>query len=143
MIFIIIGVAVLGILVWAGRRPARVSGGGRLLAALFATMAAVAAIVAALRGGWIPSLFLVACSAYLGQTARRGASANLGGSAPAMSVHEARAILGVGDAAGRAEIIAAYRRLMQRAHPDHGGSTGLAAQLNAARECLLAKGGGL
>jgi curved DNA-binding protein CbpA len=43
----------------------------------------------------------------------------------------------VGETADRAEIHAAYRRLMQRAHPDRGGSAGLAAQLNAARDRLL------
>jgi hypothetical protein len=32
---------------------------------------------------------------------------------------------------------------MQRAHPDHGGSTGLASQLNAARDRLLGRGGRL
>lgn len=53
-----------------------------------------------------------------------------------MSLAEARALLGVEPAASQAEIEAAYRRLMQRAHPDHGGTTGLAAQLNAARDRL-------
>ena len=56
---------------------------------------------------------------------------------PDMSLTEARATLGVGEAATRVEIEAAYRRLMLRAHPDQGGSTGLAAQLNAARDRLL------
>ena len=53
-----------------------------------------------------------------------------------MSAHEARAVLGVEDGATRADIETAYRRLMQRAHPDHGGTSGLAAQLNAARDML-------
>jgi curved DNA-binding protein CbpA len=43
----------------------------------------------------------------------------------------------VSDQASRAEIETAYRRLMQMAHPDRGGSAGLAAQLNAARDRLL------
>jgi hypothetical protein len=30
---------------------------------------------------------------------------------------------------------------MRQAHPDHGGSHGLAAQLNAARDRLLGRGG--
>ncbi len=40
-------------------------------------------------------------------------------------------------AASRKEIQTAYRRLMQRLHPDHGGSADLAARLNQARRILL------
>jgi DnaJ domain len=54
----------------------------------------------------------------------------------AMSLDEARAILGVGPTATADEIRAAYTRLMRRAHPDQGGTTGLAAQVNAARDRL-------
>ncbi|HQP19187.1 MAG TPA: DnaJ domain-containing protein, partial [Phenylobacterium sp.] len=50
---------------------------------------------------------------------------------------EARSILGVGPQATTAEIQAAYARLMRVAHPDAGGTDGLAAQLNAARDRLL------
>ena len=35
------------------------------------------------------------------------------------------------------EIQAAYMRLMRSVHPDKGGTSGLAAQLNAARDRLL------
>ncbi|WP_309092586.1 DnaJ domain-containing protein, partial [Phenylobacterium sp.] len=56
-----------------------------------------------------------------------------------MSVAEARRILGVEEGASRAEIQAAYTRLMRMAHPDKGGTAGLAAQLNAARDRLLSK----
>ena len=52
---------------------------------------------------------MVAMSAYLGQTARRGASRPQPRVDEAMSLQEARSILGVDDAATRAEIIAAYR----------------------------------
>ena len=54
-----------------------------------------------------------------------------------MTLDQARDILGVSPAATRAEIEAAYRRLIVRAHPDQGGTSGLAAQLNAARDRLL------
>ena len=54
-----------------------------------------------------------------------------------MSASEARSILGVEPEATPEQIRAAYTRLMQRAHPDKGGTTGLAAQLNAARDRLL------
>ena len=50
---------------------------------------------------------------------------------------EARALLGVADDAGEAEIRAAHRRLVARAHPDHGGSAELTGRLNAARDLLL------
>lgn len=69
---------------------------------------------------------------------RRGASSRQPrNNANAMSAEEARAMLGVGPQASREEIKAAYHRLMQKCHPDQGGSDYLAAQLNAAKEILL------
>jgi hypothetical protein len=55
----------------------------------------------------------------------------------AMTVEEARAVLGVDADADPATIRAAYRRLMQKVHPDHGGSDYFAAKLNEARRILL------
>jgi hypothetical protein len=46
-------------------------------------------------------------------------------------------ILGLQQGASREEIIAAHRRLMQRMHPDRGGSDYLAQRINAARDFLL------
>jgi hypothetical protein len=54
-----------------------------------------------------------------------------------MTDAEARAILGVGPAASREEIQAAYRERIRRAHPDQGGSTQATMRLNAARDHLL------
>lgn len=59
-------------------------------------------------------------------------------SAPAGPMTEAEAyrVLGLSPGASLDEVRAAYRRLMRRVHPDLGGSGGLAAMLNAAKEVL-------
>ena len=54
-----------------------------------------------------------------------------------MSEAEARDVLGVDATASREEIEAAYRDLIVKNHPDHGGTDWIAAQLNQARDILL------
>ncbi len=59
------------------------------------------------------------------------------GAGDRMDRHEAYQVLGLRPNASREEIRAAHRRLIQRVHPDHGGSSYLAARINRARDVLL------
>lgn len=54
-----------------------------------------------------------------------------------MTPEEAALILGVVRSASPEQVRDAHRRLMQRNHPDHGGSDYLAAKINQARDVLL------
>ncbi len=80
-------------------------------------------------------------SAHPGWRDHAQADAGAGlGDAPgsgAMTHQEAYQILGLEPGAGAAEIRQAHRRLMQRVHPDKGGSSFLAARINAAKDVLL------
>jgi len=56
-----------------------------------------------------------------------------------ISTSEAFDILGLESSASREEVIDAHRKLIQKLHPDRGGSNYLAAKLNQAKAHLLGK----
>jgi hypothetical protein len=135
---LLFSVALAALAVWAGRRALprlklqdwRIASGG-LAALLF-----LGGLAASMKGSYPIGGGLMVAGLLLAFSARfrpRPRPRPL----PKASDSEARAILGVGPDADEAEIQAAYSRLIRMAHPDAGGTTGLAAQLNAARDALL------
>ena len=139
MIYLLLGVAGFALFVWAGRhaRPVLAKPEWRIAAGTLSALVLAGAGFAAVRGGWMAGLGLGAVGVALALTARRGALP--APTADDAGLIEAREILGVAANATKAEIQAAYGRLIRAVHPDAGGTSGLAARLNAARDALLKK----
>ncbi len=147
MQYIALGFAVLALLTWVGRsglpakRAVRVLQ-WRFLAGGVSVAAFAAAAFMTMRGGWGTGIVLFVLGLWMATLVRAprvqpGARRSAGGQPEPVGLSEARSILGVSETASRDEIEDAYKRLMRLAHPDQGGTTGLAAQLNAARDRLL------
>lgn len=62
---------------------------------------------------------------------------NMTADSPEMDVSRALQILGLEPGASKQEVLDAHRKLMQKLHPDRGGSNFLAAQVNTAKDVLL------
>lgn len=136
----LIWLALGGIALWALIRLGRQTEGPRrghwrVTATIVAAVCLAGGLLALSRGAWLIGGGLVVSGLWLTLASRqRGAASR---PVPTeMSEAEARSILGVEPGADDAAIQRAWRRLMARAHPDQGGTEGLAARLNAARDRL-------
>ncbi len=139
ILYLALGGAVLWLCLTVYRRnPGVQRGRWRVGAGLLASAVLAAGCLIASRGEWLPGGALVLLSLVLALGARsdRGPRPTRP-TARGLSRADARSLLGVEEGAGPEAIQAAYTRLMRMAHPDRGGTTGLAAQLNAARDLLL------
>lgn len=135
----LVWLALAAIAVWAlvrlgrqGERPGR--GHWRVAATLLGAVLLAGAVLAGSRGAWMAAAGLAGAGLWFLIASRQRV---LAARAESMTDAEARSLLGVAPDASRAEINAAWKRLMARAHPDQGGTQGLAARLNAARDHLL------
>ena len=136
----LIGLALAAIAVWAlvrlGRQTERQGRAHwRVTATLLGSVLLAGGALAAFRGAWVWAAVLAAAGLYLAWSSRMR---TLIRSEP-ISEADARAVLGVGRDATEAEIRAAWKKAMGRAHPDQGGTEGLATRVNAARDRLLKK----
>lgn len=135
----LIWLALGGIALWALIRLGRQTEGPRrghwrVAATIVAAVCIAGGVLALSKGAWLIGGGLAVAGLWLTLASRQRRPA------PArsdLSDAEARSILGVDPGADEAAINAAWRRLMTRAHPDQGGTEGLAARLNAARDRLL------
>ncbi|MEW5688039.1 MAG: DnaJ domain-containing protein [Pseudomonadota bacterium] len=141
MLYLALGAAAFALYFWVtGRAPLFRRREWRVAAGVVSLAAFTVAAWAGVRGSWGLTIVLLVLGLWFAASARKTA---VGGARPAatpasrMSAAEARRILGVEAGASTTEIQAAYTRLMRAVHPDKGGTAGLAAQLNAARDTLL------
>jgi DnaJ domain len=144
MIYLLLGVAILAFLLWPRRRNLLKGDGWRVGAGVAAIVAFAFAGYAAIRGLWGVGIVLGVIGLWTVTEARRRPVIRRQVVHPPrneLSLAEARAILGVSPDATLEEIKAAYGRLIRMAHPDVGGTEGLAAQLNAARDRLIKRPG--
>jgi DnaJ-domain-containing protein 1 len=143
----LIWLALAAIAVWAlvrlGRqsermtRSGRAGGQWRIAATILGAVLLAGAVLAGSHGAYMAIAGMVAAGFYLIFSSRIRPAPPKAAKAEPLSEAEARSILGVGSTASKAEINDAWRRLMGRAHPDQGGTEGLAARVNAARDRLL------
>jgi hypothetical protein len=113
--------------------------------ALFRALAVGAAVLVLTKAGmpWLAIalvLFFTSAKRFTGKRRAPDAAAGAGEDGrgrDGMTREEAYRVLGLSPGATREQIVAEYRRLMKRVHPDQGGTTYLASRLNQAKDRLL------
>jgi hypothetical protein len=151
MIMVLLGAASLLVLMWAlgAFSRAQVATLKQLaiwIAAIGGLLLAILLLFTGRLAGALPTLLLMGPLGWSWikagqQQARRPGGGSQSAAPPRssgpMSRAEAYQVLGLQPGASEDDIRAAHRRLMQAAHPDHGGSDWLAARINQARDVLL------
>ncbi|PZU14431.1 MAG: molecular chaperone DnaJ [Sphingobium sp.] len=121
-------------LIWTGKLQRMSAKDGMVLGA-----ALVGAVLAAKGKPAIGAPLLVGAALFFAKQGKRRAKRPVPAAAPrADTIAQARALLGVTPDADAVAIRSAHRRLIASVHPDKGGTEALAAQINAARDILLA-----
>lgn len=149
MIIAAIGAAIYAFKKWQSLPESERNGFGKK-ALLWGTMAVVLGLVMAGRAHWLMGV-LAALLALAGRVAQFAQYVPLfkkifgedavASPSPAthseMTKQDAADLLGVEVTANKEEIRLAHKKLMQKIHPDRGGSDALAKQINQAKDILL------
>ncbi|HEX7875315.1 MAG TPA: DnaJ domain-containing protein [Sphingobium sp.] len=132
-LFALLLAGLAGWLIWTGRLQRMTMKDGMALGA-----ALVGAVMAAKGKPLTGAPLLIGAALFFFTQGKKAKT----GSRPATGpddITKARALLGLAPDASAEDIRAAHRRLIASVHPDRGGTEALAAQINAARDLLLAE----
>ncbi len=115
---------------------------GRISAKQIApAVAAIAGVVMTMRGEFLSGIIIAAVGLFwfLGSSIRKEDDNKGIAKMPTNAdIEQARALLDIPPNANANQIRARYRHLISQVHPDRGGVTDRAAELNRARDLLLA-----
>lgn len=134
-----VGLVLGGVFLLRLHAQARQTGDYSALLSVLLIVGAGAALLLVLMGRWPVAGILIATMAYTALRLRpkRDKPPKDGAeNRNAMTRKEAFAVLGLSPDASQEEISRAYKILMEKVHPDHEGSTWMAAKLNQARDVL-------